>query len=153
MQTRSWVSLVSYVRKSGTVYLRCEILEFRLFYKIKRATCSNKPPNGKIEKCLTNKTSTAKEHFNKLIQFRQAAYSKLGTAKDVLFELGDAAISTPAANSFAELSYSRSNFGDGGRVPMKALQDGRPDRKSLMQLYCRNIKVDNRPTLVGDHTA
>ena len=35
--------------------------------------------------------STATEHFNKLIQFRQAAYANLGTAKDALFELGDAA--------------------------------------------------------------
>ena len=96
--------------------------------------------------------STAKEHFNKLIQFRQAAYSNLGTAKDVLFELGDAVISTPAANSFAELSDSK-QFRRRWPSAYEALQDGRPDRKSLMQLYCRNIKVDNRPTLVGDHTA
>lgn len=96
--------------------------------------------------------STAKEHFNKLIQFRQAAYSNLGTAKDVLFELGDAVISTPAANSFAELSDSK-KFRRWRLSAYEALQDGRPDRKSLMQLYCRNIKVDNRPTLVGDYTA
>lgn len=96
--------------------------------------------------------STAKEHFNKLIQFRQAAYEKLGTAKDALFELCDAVISTPAANSFAELSCS-TQFRRRWSSVYEALQDGRPDRNSLMQLYCQRIKVNTRPTLVGDHTA
>jgi len=96
--------------------------------------------------------SIATEHFNKLIQFRQAAYTNLGTAKDALFELCDAVISTSAANSFAELSCSK-YFRRCWPSAYEALQDGRPDRKLLMQLYCRNIKVDIRPTLVGDHTA
>ena len=47
------------------------------------------------------------QHFNKLIQFRQAAYADLETAKDALFELCDAVIGTAAANSFAELSSSK----------------------------------------------
>jgi hypothetical protein len=80
--------------------------------------------------------STAKEHFNKLIRFRQAAYANLGTAKDALFELCDAVISTSSANSFAELSCSK-QFRRRWPSAYEALQDGRPDRKSLMQLHER----------------
>lgn len=96
--------------------------------------------------------STAREHFNKLIQFRQAAYQSLGAAKDVLFELSDAVIGTPAANSFAELSCSQ-YFRRRWPSAYEALQDGRPDQGALMRLYCRHVQVDARPTLVGDHTA
>jgi hypothetical protein len=96
--------------------------------------------------------STATEHFTNLIQFRQAAYQHLGTAKDALFELSDAVIGTSAANSFAELSCSR-YFRRCWPSVYEALQDGRPDRMALMRLYCRNVKVEGRPILVGDHTA
>lgn len=96
--------------------------------------------------------STATEHFTNLIQFRQAAYTHLGTAKDALFELSDAVMGTPAANSFVELSCSK-HFRRQWSSVYEALQDGRPDRTGLMQLYCRKVKVESRPTLVGDHTA
>lgn len=96
--------------------------------------------------------STTTEHFTNLIQFRQAAYSHLGTAKDALFELSDAVIGTPAANSFAELSCSK-HFRRRWPSTYEALQDGRPDRKGLMELYCQNVKAETRPLLVGDHTA
>ena len=96
--------------------------------------------------------STATKYFNKLIQFRQAAYAYVGTAKDALFELCDAVIDTPAANSFAELSCSK-YFRRRWPSVYEALQDGRPDRKALMRLYCQHIHQDVRPTLVGDHTA
>lgn len=96
--------------------------------------------------------STATEHFTNLIQFRQAAYTQLGTAKDALFELGDAVIGTSAANSFAELSCSK-HFHRQWSSVYEALQDGRPDRMMLMELYCQNVKVETPPILVGDHTA
>jgi hypothetical protein len=96
--------------------------------------------------------SIATEHFTNLIQFRQAAYDQLGAARDALFELGDAIIDTPAANSFAELSCSK-RFRRQWSSAYEALQDGRPDRTGLMELYCRNVKVEARPILVGDHTA
>ena len=35
----------------------------------------------------------------------------------------------------------------------EALQDGRPDREKLMQLYSQQVVVKNRPILAGDHTA
>jgi hypothetical protein len=96
--------------------------------------------------------STATKYFNKLIQFRQAAYASLGTAKDALFELCDAVIDTPAANSFVELSCSK-YFRRRWPSVYEALQDGRPDGKALMRLYCQHINMVIRPTLVGDHTA
>lgn len=95
---------------------------------------------------------TATEHFNKLIRFRQAAYQNLGMAKDTLFELSDAVIGTPAANSFAELSCSK-HFRRRWPSVYEALQDGRPNRKNLMQLYCHNVNTEKRPILAGDHTA
>ena len=96
--------------------------------------------------------STATEHFINLTQFRQVAYRSLGTAKDALFELGDAVMSTSAANSFVELSCSK-YFRRGWPSAYEAVQDGRPDRRALMQLYCQNVKADQRPLLAGDHTA
>ena len=96
--------------------------------------------------------SSAAQHFNKLIQFRQAAYACLGRAKDAFFELGDAVLSTPAANSFAELSCSQ-HFRRGWPSVYEALQDGRPDRQALLKLYYQQIPLEVRPILVGDHTA
>jgi hypothetical protein len=96
--------------------------------------------------------STATENFNKLIQFRQAAYEHLGHARDALFELSDAVIATPAANSFAELSCTQ-YFRRQWSSLYEALQDGRPNRQALMRLYCEQIGTDERPTLAGDHTA
>ena len=95
----------------------------------------------------------SKEHFNKLVQFRQAAYRNLGrAARDALFELSDAVMSTAAANSFAELSCCK-HFRRSWPSLYEALQDGRPDRQALMQLYCQQVKADGRPILAGDHTA
>ena len=94
----------------------------------------------------------ATENFNKLIQFRQAAYEGLGTARDALFELSDAVIAMPAVQSFAELSCSWC-FRRGWPSLYEALQDGRPDRDQLVQLYSQHIHVDERPMLAGDHTA
>jgi hypothetical protein len=95
--------------------------------------------------------STATEHFTNLIQFRQAAYEHLGTGKDALFELSDAVISTSAANSFAELSCSK-HFRRRWPSVYEALQDGRPDRTGLMELYCQHVQGQPCPILVGDHT-
>ena len=94
----------------------------------------------------------ASEHFNRLIQFRQAAYALFGPARDALFEMTDAVLTTPAAHSFAEFSCSR-YFRRGWPSLYEALQDGRPDREKLLELYSRHVKMDDRPTLAGDHTA
>jgi hypothetical protein len=96
--------------------------------------------------------SSATKHFNRLIQFRQAAYQALGNARDALFELGDAVLLTPQARSLAELSCSWV-FRRKWCSVYEALQDGRPDRSALLALYRQHLPEGSRPVLAGDHTA
>jgi hypothetical protein len=96
---------------------------------------------------------SANEHLNTLQTFRQTAYaSALGPARDAVFELTDAVLLAPALNSFAELSLSPIFR---RRWPMlyEALQDGRPDRYTLLDLYIAQMPCTPRPLLAGDHTA
>ena len=105
----------------------------------------NRGMSSKHDPCAT-------EHFNRLIQFRQAAHALFGTARDALFELSDAVLTTPAAQSFAHFSCSR-YFRRSWPSVYEALQDGRPQREQLMQLYSQPVSVKDRPILAGDHTA
>ena len=100
----------------------------------------------------TQHDPSATEHFNKLIQFRQAAYEHLGNSRDALFELSDAVIDLPSVQSFAELSCSK-YFRRKWSSLYEALQDGRPDPDQLMHLYSQYIPRDEWPILAGDHTA
>lgn len=95
---------------------------------------------------------TTDEQFTRLIEFRQAAYQCLGNARDAQFELTDAVILTPAANSFVELSLSPV-FRRLWSSIYEAIQDGQPDREGLMRLYLAQIPSTPRPLLAGDHTA
>ncbi|HEX7976334.1 MAG TPA: NF041680 family putative transposase [Anaerolineales bacterium] len=97
-------------------------------------------------------SSSATEHFNKLIQFRQAAYGLLGNARDALFELTDAVIQMRQIQSFAELSCAPA-FRRKWSSVYEALQDGRPDRDGLLQLYLQQLANNERLLLAGDHTA
>ena len=97
-------------------------------------------------------SSSATEHFNKLNQFRQAAYELLGNARDALFELTDAVIQLPHIQSFVELSCAPA-FRRKWSSAYEALQDGRPDRWGLLQLYLSQLAPEERVLLAGDHTA
>jgi len=97
-------------------------------------------------------TLGAREHFNKLIEFRQAGYRLLGNGRDALFELGDAVIQLRELQSFVALSCAPV-FRRKWSSTYEALQDGRPDRKGLMQLYLRQAEAEPRVVLAGDHTA
>lgn len=88
---------------------------------------------------------------DKLIAFRQTAYGCLGRAHDALFELGDAVLSSPRVNSFAELSCSPL-FRRQWSSLYEALQDSRPQRGKLMRLYIGQMEQVERPVLAGDHT-
>jgi len=94
--------------------------------------------------------STEKQ-FSSLISFRQAAYECLDQAGDALFELCDAVLLTPSANSFAELSLCPA-FRRRWPSVYEALEDGRIDRDALMRLYISQIPSADRPLLVGDHS-
>jgi hypothetical protein len=96
--------------------------------------------------------SNATEHFNKLIQFRQAAYEQLGNACDAMFELTDAVIQMRQIQSFAELSCAPA-FRRKWPSAYEALQDGCPNREGLLGLYLEQLPTSERLLLVGDHTA
>jgi len=97
-------------------------------------------------------TSSATEHFNKLIQFRQAAYRLLGNGRDALFELSDAVIQMRQIQSLAELSCAPA-FRRRWPSTYEALQDGRPDRAGLLALYLGQLDAHQPLLLAGDHTA
>jgi hypothetical protein len=69
--------------------------------------------------------------FAKLQEFRQAVHPLLGRAKDALFELMDAVLTTGHISSFAMLSLSPL-FRRQWPSLYEALQDGRPQRNKLM---------------------
>jgi hypothetical protein len=88
----------------------------------------------------------------KLEEFRQAAYNYLGRAHDATFELMNAILLTRNAYSLADLSLS-SAFRRKWPSIYEALQDSRPQRQKLMQLYIKQMPSQSRPLLAGDHTA
>ncbi|MGJ5634910.1 NF041680 family putative transposase, partial [Nostoc sp. CALU 1950] len=72
-------------------------------------------------------------------------------AKDATFELTDAILLTRNVYSLADLSLSPV-FRRKWPSIYEALQDSRPQRQKLMQLYIKQIPVEGRPLLAGDHT-
>jgi hypothetical protein len=87
----------------------------------------------------------------RLEEFRQVAYKYLGRAKDATFELTDAILLTRNVYSLADLSLSPV-FRRKWSSIYEALQDSRPQRQKLMQLYIKQIPLKGRPLLAGDHT-
>ena len=67
------------------------------------------------------------------------------------FELADAVLLPPSANRFAALSLCPA-FRRRWPSVYEALEDGRPDREGLPQLYVSQMPDADRPLLVGDHT-
>lgn len=96
--------------------------------------------------------SLATQHFTNLTQFRQAAYACLGPARDALFELCDANLQMAHTDSIAELSLA-SSFRRKWSSAYEAVQDGRPDRRALLQLYLSQSSSETPLLLAGDHTA
>ena len=88
----------------------------------------------------------------RLEEFRQVAYKYLGRAKDATFELTDAILLTRNVYSLADLSLSPV-FRRKWSSIYEALQDSRPQRQKLMQLYIKQMEIEGRPLLAGDHTA
>lgn len=87
----------------------------------------------------------------RLEEFRQVAYKYLGRAKDATFELTDAILLTRHVYSIADLSLSPV-FRRKWSSIYEALQDSRPQRQKLMQLYIKQIPPEGRLLLAGDHT-
>jgi hypothetical protein len=75
--------------------------------------------------------------FKQLRQFRQTIYENIGKAKDAVFELMDAVLSSPSIPSFVSLSPSPV-FRRQWSSAYAALQDGRLDRAKLMAAFDRH---------------
>ena len=88
----------------------------------------------------------------RLEEFRQAAYTHLGKAHDATFELTDAILLARNVYSLADLSLSPV-FRRKWPSIYEAIQDTKPDRDKLMQLYIKQIPTEGRILLAGDHTA
>lgn len=70
--------------------------------------------------------------FKKLQEFRNTVYNSLGRAKDAIFELMDAVLTSGSASSFVSLSLSPL-FRRQWSSLYAALHDGRPPRRTLMR--------------------
>ena len=90
--------------------------------------------------------------FEELQQFRQLAYQYLGNAKDATFELADAVMTTRHVSCLGDFALSPL-FQRQWSSAYEALQDCRPDRDRLMQLYIQQMSLEERPVLAIDHTA
>jgi hypothetical protein len=101
---------------------------------------------------LNDQLSSANMKSALLEEFRQAAYKHLGRAHDATFELTDAILLTRNAYSLADLSLSPV-FRRKWPSIYEAIQDSRPQRQKLMQLYIKQMPTQDRPLLAGDHTA
>lgn len=92
------------------------------------------------------------QNLLRLQAFRQAFYDALGPARDALFELCDAVLTTAKPSSFAHLSLSPL-FRRQWPSLYEAIEDGRPERLALLALLLDQLPARQRPLLIGDHTA
>ena len=91
-------------------------------------------------------------NLNNLQAFRQAAYNYLDKAKDATFELIDALLITRNVSCLAELSLCPL-FRRKWPSIYEALEDCRPQREKLMQLYIEQMADIQEPLLAIDHTS
>ena len=89
--------------------------------------------------------------FHKLQEFRKSVYENLGTAKDAIFELMDAVMTSPSVSSYVNLSMNPL-FRRKWSSIYEALQDSRPARAKLMKLMVQEISTEEQPFLAGDHS-
>jgi hypothetical protein len=99
-----------------------------------------------------NNKNTIQSQLNKLVAFRQSVYGCLTRARDALFELIDAVLTSPGLVSFPELSCAP-GFRRQWSSVYEALQDGKLNAPDLLKLELKQLPRLERPLLVGDHTA
>lgn len=101
---------------------------------------------------LQHHLKSARMKLARLQRFRQEAYNCLGRAHDATFELTDTVLLTRSAYCLADLSLCPV-FRRSWPSLYEALQDSRPQRNKLMRLYIKQMPIDIRPILAGDHTS
>ena len=89
--------------------------------------------------------------LTQLEKFRQALYDCLGLAKEALFELMDAVLTSPSIPSFVSLSQSPVFRRQWSSI-YAALHDSRPPRGKLMKLMVKEVGTQEQPFLAGDHS-
>jgi DDE superfamily endonuclease len=89
--------------------------------------------------------------LTQLEKFRQAMYDCLGKAKDAVFELMDAVLTSPSIPSFVSLSQSPVFRRQWSSI-YAALHDSRPPKMLLMKLLVQEVATDEQPFLAGDHS-
>ena len=87
--------------------------------------------------------------FNELQQFRQTLYDNLGNAKDALFDLMDAVLTSACIASFVGLSQSPV-FRCQWSSTYTALHDSRLPRSKVLKLLVKLIPTQQQPLLAGD---
>jgi DDE superfamily endonuclease len=87
--------------------------------------------------------------YQKLQEFRKSIYDHLGTAKDAVFELMDAVLTSPSISSYVSLSMNPL-FRRKWPSIYEALEDNRPERAKLMKLMVKEIASEEQPFLAGD---
>lgn len=90
--------------------------------------------------------------FQKLQSFRQGIYDCFGTARDAVFDLMDAVLTSAGVSSYVSLSLSPV-FRRQWCSLYAAMQDSRPPRAKLMKQYVQWIPTTEQPLLAGDHTS
>lgn len=81
--------------------------------------------------------------LEQLQEFRQLAYQCLGNAKDAAFKLADAVMTTRHVSCLGDEALNPLFRREWSSV-YEALQDCRPDRDQLMQLYIQQISQIER---------
>lgn len=89
--------------------------------------------------------------LTQLEKFHQALYDCLGLAKDAVFELMDAVLTSPSIPSFVSLSQSPVFRRQCSSI-YAALHDSRPPRKKLMKLLVKEVATNEQPFLAGEHS-
>ena len=91
---------------------------------------------------------------SRLQQFRTDTYNLLGLAKDAIFDLIDAVLTTRTAYCLADFSLSPL-FRRQWPSSYESLQDSRPNRQKLMTRYLEEIPLEcpSSVTVAIDHTA
>lgn len=89
--------------------------------------------------------------FEQLSQFRQRLYEQLGTAKDAVFELMDAVLTSVSTVSFVSLSQSPVFRRQWSSV-YAALHDSRLPQAKLMKAITGRVDTTEQPILAGDRT-
>lgn len=84
------------------------------------------------------KNKPTQAHLNSLTDFRQQVYALFENQRDVLFEITDAIIQTPAARSYAELSIAPA-FTRRWSSAYSALADGAVDTEGLRALCFQQL--------------